>query len=73
MSTKDIKEDLKQQGLKPGDWTEVSQKLLPGATAGQVEALLKLRAVLEELVAKDQKTVAQLREQVARLRHGGGR
>jgi hypothetical protein len=73
MSTKDIKEDLKQQGLKPGDWTEVQQKLLPGATAGQVEALLKLRAVLEELVAKDQKTVAGLREQVARLRHGGGR
>lgn len=72
MNTEDLKKDLKQLGINPGDWTEIPDKTLPGATVSQVASLTKLRDVLEDLAAQDQKTVAKLREQLARLRHGGG-
>lgn len=72
MSVEDDKKDLEQQGVTPGSWTEIPDRILPGATMGQIEALTKLRELLEEMKAKDQKTIAQLREQLARIRHGGG-
>ena len=65
-----ILEDL---GVKGGDWLELEQKLtaIPGIAA-QGKNLVRLRNFLESIAAADQKRLASLKEQLARLRYGGG-
>ena len=54
-------------------WQEVGgQMVRPTIVDQQREALLKLRALLEAEIAKEQKNVAIVREQLHRMRHGGG-
>jgi len=71
--TDDNKKILEELGVKEGDW----QSLAGGLTSldgvmGQGENLIKLRNILEGIVAADQKKLAALREQASRLKYGGG-
>ena len=64
---------LEQLGVKSGNWQEMAERLvsLDGVT-NQGEHLLKLKAILESIAAADQKRLAALKEQLARVKFGGG-
>ena len=72
MTAKEIQDKLKELGITPGTWGETKEKIAPGLLAGQTEILTKLRDTLEKMVGQDQQKVAQLQEQIVRLKHGGG-
>lgn len=58
---------------KDPKWEEVGgQMVQPAIVVQQKEALLRLRALIEAEIAKEQKNVAFVREQLHRMRHGGG-
>lgn len=70
----ELQKILEKMGVKnPGQWGESPERTvrLPMVDR-QKEALLKLRGVLEGIVEKDRQTVIQLREQINRLKYGGG-
>jgi len=70
---KTLHELLDQAGVKAGGWAGVEPHAVqPALVQRQAEALLKLRGLLETLVAQDQAALASLHEQLARLKHGGG-
>ena len=64
---------LEQLGVKSGNWQEMAERLvsLDGVT-NQGEHLLKLKEILEGIAAADQKRLAALKEQLARVKFGGG-
>lgn len=64
---------LEEAGVTPGEWGE-TQEHVAGieAVSRQRENLLKLKGVLEKALVEDQKRLADLREQLIRLKHGGG-
>ena len=71
----EITEELKSLGIDLGSWGDATN----GGTAVQLSsldrqrgALLKLRGALEGLVESDRQTTLRLKEQLARLDHGGG-
>ena len=69
----DIEQILTDLGLSPGEWGTIPEHTTGlGALDRQKMTLLKLKAVLEQVVNADQQRVAALREQLVRLRHGGG-
>lgn len=70
----EVKKRLEDMGIKPGQWGEVSGRSISAAAVlgTQGQALLKMRSVLETLMAKDQADLSRLKEQLARLQHGGG-
>lgn len=73
MTPEEVLEAVKQMGAKLGEWQEVEEKeAVPPMMNRQVEALLKLRAILEGMAEQDAKRLASLREQLARLQYGGG-
>jgi hypothetical protein len=77
MDSKSLPKELQdlfiKSGLSEGRWADVEEhSVQPPLVTHQAEALIKLRAFLESLVAQDQATVAQLKEQIVRLKHGGG-
>ena len=56
-----------------GQWSELPERLVSlGTVEGQKESLIKLRGVLEQIAENDRQTVVRLREQLNRLRYGGG-
>jgi len=59
--------------VKSGNWQEMTERLvsLDGVT-NQGEHLLKLKEILEGVAAADQKRLAALKEQLARIKFGGG-
>jgi len=69
----DAQELLKQLGISSGQWGNTPDRTIRLPVVDkQSEALLKLRALLENLVESDRQTMLQLREQLNRLQHGGG-
>ena len=64
---------LEQLGVKSGNWQEMAERLvsLDGVT-NQGEHLLKLKEILEGIAAADQKRLAAMKEQLARVKFGGG-
>ncbi len=69
----EIIEELKTLGLDTSQWKDVDQKKVPPIMMDQQkETLIQLRDILQQALDKDQAQLRQLREQVARLKHGGG-
>ena len=61
------------QGRSPGEWMRMREGTFePALVKGQKELLLKLKGLLEESVASDQVEIANLKQQLQRLKHGGG-
>ena len=69
----EIQDLLKRLGLDSKQWGEMPERevQLP-AVDNQKKALIKLQGLLEGVVESDRQTVLQLREQLNRLRYGGG-
>ena len=60
-------------GVASGNWKDTPEHLTDiGSVQKQTNTLLKLRDVLVQVQAADQKRLADLKEQLVRLRHGGG-
>lgn len=54
-------------------WQEVGgRRVQPGLVAQQCEALFRLKKVLEEVIDREKKNVAVVREQLHRMKYGGG-
>ena len=69
----DIKEEAKARGVDPGTWTEVPEgDRMPPLVKQQAEALLKLKGLLEGAAGRDRAKVAELKEKLIRIKHGGG-
>ena len=69
----DIQELLGKLGVDPGKWGETPDHLTNlGTVQRQMESLLKLRGVLEQVQGMDQRRLADLKEQLIRMKHGGG-
>jgi len=69
----EVQDLLKKLGLGPGAWgTNPERTVNLPVVENQKESLLKLKGLLEGVVESDRQTVVQLREQLNRLRHGGG-
>ena len=67
------KEVLSQLGVKQGEWGETEERFgVPLLMSNQADALLRIRDMLQKMAEDDAKKVAALREQLARLQHGGG-
>lgn len=70
----DLSEQLKTAGIDEGSWQDVEGKrVVPPYVGRQREILLTLRGLAEDNIARDQKKLAVLRQQLHRIRHGGGR
>jgi hypothetical protein len=73
MSPEEVRKALKDMGIDIDGWGDVeSHSAQPEFLQRQGRTLVKLRDILTSVVAKDQSDVARLREQLARLQHGGG-
>lgn len=56
-----------------GTWGPVDEHTVPsGIVDRQRDALIRLRELLEGVVAQDHQRVAKAREQLAKLKFGGG-
>lgn len=73
MTADEVKAVLEDIKIPAGSWQETPEKTIisPIATT-QVEALMKLKGILETLIKDDSQNVAKLREQLVRLQFGGG-
>ena len=73
MTSDELKEAIQTGGVQAGEWQETPERTVvsPMATS-QVEALMKLRDILETLIKEDTQRVTGLREQLIRLQFGGG-
>lgn len=73
MTPEEVLKTLKDLGIETGGWGGVeSHTAQPEFVQRQGQTLVKLRGILEAVVAKDQSDIARLQEQLARLEHGGG-
>lgn len=55
------------------EWREMGGKtVVPEHVRRTQNALLKLKALIEQMVASDESQVAAVREQLHRMKHGGG-
>lgn len=64
---------LKQLKGNLGTWAESPEHLTDlNLVSRQRENLIRLKGVLEELSKQDEKRLADLHEQLTRLKHGGG-
>jgi len=69
----ELQDLLTRAGLGNGQWGELPERLVSlGTVEDQKNALLKLQGLLEQVVENDRRTVVRLKEQVNRLRYGGG-
>ena len=73
MTPEEIEAKLRELGLKTGGWQDtIDGPRKSPMVEKQKEALIRVRRLLEQQVAQDQAKLAELHEQVNRLRHGGG-
>lgn len=64
---------LEHLGAAPGVWKDVAAHESPPPLMGkQIDAVLKLKGLLENALAQDQATLVRLREQLTRITRGGG-
>ena len=69
----EVLEKLRAAGVETGQWEEQPEKLVTSRLlTGQIGNLQKLKALLEQLVESDRKRIRVMREQMVRLKHGGG-
>ena len=73
MTPEQLVEELKKAGVDPERWVNVEEKMVkPVALEEQRRLLTKMRDMFEGIVEQDRKKVLTLKEQVERLKHGGG-
>jgi len=73
MTPEQLVEELKNAGVDPERWVDVEEKMVkPVALDEQRRLLTKMRDMFEGIVEQDRKKVLTLKEQVERLKHGGG-
>lgn len=66
-------ETLKRLGIDTSTWAETpGGAVQPQMVQGQAATLKKVKAMLEQMLEQDNSKVAELREQLARLKFGGG-
>jgi len=59
--------------MSEGKWKEIGgRQVRPSIVTAQQKALLKLRAILQQELEKHQGDLAVVREQLHRMKHGGG-
>lgn len=69
----DIKEQLRQLGLRSGEWASTAEgPRMPPAIGRQKVLLEKVRDVFQEQINRDRDQIVQLQETIERLKHGGG-
>ena len=69
----EMAELLGSLGAKLGQWGQTTEHVTDlGIISHQRDTLLKLRGVLEDVASDHQKRLMGLREQLIRLKHGGG-
>jgi len=69
----DLAEQAKRLGFDLGGWAQTGdQPIGSGIVETQRALLVRLRGAMEQVAARDTATVAELREKLARLQHGGG-
>jgi len=73
MTPEQLLKDLKKMGIDPSKWVQIEDKFVkPVAIEKQQQLLIQMRGLLEDVMEQDKKKVLALKEQVARLKHGGG-
>ena len=73
MTPEQLVEELKNAGVDPERWVDVEEKMVkPVALDEQRRLLTKMRDMFEGIVEQDRKKVLTLKEQVERLKQGGG-
>lgn len=73
LSPEDLIKELKKIGIDPDRWVNVEEKMVkPIALEQQTKLLVQLKGMFEGIVEQDRKKVLSLKEQVERLKHGGG-
>jgi hypothetical protein len=73
MTPQELMDKFKAEGIDLSKWLSVDEKFIkPVALEEQRALLVQLRDILEGMVEQDRLKVLQLKEQVARLQHGGG-
>lgn len=69
----DLKKQLEQLGLDAGQWNKTAGgSRLPPILERQKAFLEKTRDLLTQQVNQDQAQIAELRETLQRVKHGGG-
>jgi len=69
----ELKALLDELGIEPGKWDEKeARRVMPAMVGDQREKLLHLRDLFQGLVEQDEKSLVALKEQLARLKFGGG-
>ncbi len=68
----DMQEMLRQLGVDPGTWEEIPEGYTDLGMSESRKKLEQLRNLLTGALEDDQQKLQSLREQVARIRHGGG-
>ena len=72
-SLEEIRAKMKAEGIDLNRWNQQDARIVGSeAVKGQVQVLSRLKSLLEKALDEDLKKVAVLREQKARLQHGGG-
>lgn len=71
----EIRRLLAEAGIPAGGWAPVEggDRPLPPLLQRQVDALRVAQGALEAQVQQDRAKVAELRETLSRIKHGGGR
>jgi len=73
LSPEDLVKALEEMGIDPDRWVNVEEKMVkPIALEQQTKLLVQLKGMFEGIVEQDRKKVLSLKEQVERLKHGGG-
>jgi len=73
LSPEDLIKELKKIGIDPDRWVNVEEKMVkPIALEHQTKLLVQLKGMFEGIVEQDRKKILSLKEQVERLKHGGG-
>jgi len=69
----EIKRKLRELGVPVDGWGKTEEREVASPFLDRQTSLLtKAKDMLEGQLAEDQRTVAELHEKVARLKHGGG-
>jgi len=73
MTLEEIQAQLEALGIQQDSWRESPGGVRKSPLVEkQKEALLQVKALLEHQLEQDQNRVAELYEQVDRIKHGGG-
>lgn len=73
MTPEEFERFCAEKGLPKGQWTAMgNEPFEPSAVGAQRELLTQLRDTLQASVQADQDEVVRLKQQLQRLKHGGG-